>query len=866
MHYFIDQNQLTTQVLIDSYGVYSVNENKYNVTSKFQLTTESKAFACQDGMMILQQSSENTNLVNIILKPIKGLKINFSSVKYYVYRGVLKDGFIVGTAIKPKAQAPDNSFLKRFWENVESFRLNMNLPNHPDPTPKDLGFDDSILNYIDVEKMYDNSQSDTFAVYVKEGEWIGNFGFANKIGFEVILETDNFNISNFNNQINLEYLRKNSHIIDVTGLTGLEKRAKQELILSYIDPCAFFGLHYETGIDISVFTGNNKRLEKKKKNELYTLLLEKFLTKNRVYLDIRSEKGYSYNFYQNYKNATNNNIKIGNSTTIPVGQVYETNSWPIISFENPVNTTKEVNDMKFNLRIDDNLKPILFFQNEELLGSNNNSCFLDDTKILNGTAVDWSKDINLFFPNTGRGATKNNVSYYLKLYYFRQEYNVASPNTVIKNENYFDNAFCPIDLTNIAESDYLFKHVANSDLGYTRGLLPNMTYDFSYVSENGVKWDIDRILFYNKAVFKNNRTGVFFDSTANSNSNGGFNLQGDFNKMSFLSKDIQISKNNIQEIVSTGVYQTIKVLDIIKNNGFPNTYEDLLCLGITQTEFTTLKNLTGFTNKHHRYIYIQETTGSPFEDKDEKRFRKFELKIQGLDATGNRLIVAPTNPIYIYTQNGLVFASKDYAAQETSQQEENYIRNYEEKIGLNIKPSTTKTYEDYFIEDINPNMKVEVDGFINTLATITNDTNAYANIKTLVEDNARDIWDEAVSFVQANANTTPDDRPLYWARIKMQVALKTHPYFIGQHTYSSDILGNEVNIGSDLEKIIQIFEEKSRNYKGVDFSLAPTGTKKILITGFDPFQLDNNPFQSNPSGVCASFLHNKTLGDGLYKL
>lgn len=865
MHYFIDYNNLPSQNISDSFGPNNSDaSNIYNITSQFQLSAPTKAFACQDGMMIIQQSSENINLINIILKPIKGLKIPFNGVKYYIYRGISKDSFIMGTVIKTIVQAPSNSFLERFWVEVEKYKTDMDLPDLPEPTPKVFGFDDTLDNTLELEKIYDNSQPDTRAIYVKEGEWIGNFGIQGKIGFEIIMETDNFNIPDFNNQIDLSYLRKVGHAIDVTGLTGFEKRAKQELILSYIDPCAFFGLHYETGIDISVFTENNKTLERKKKNDLYTLLLDKFATKNRVYLDIRSEKGYSYNCYQNYKNTTNKNIKIGNSTTTPLEQIYETNGWPIVSIDTPVTTNSDINDIKINLRIDDNIKPLLFFENEDIIGSSN-TCFLDETRILNGTNVDWSKNINLFFPNTGTGTSKNNVAYYLKLYYFRQEYNIASPSTVLKNECYFDATFCPIDLPNIAETNYLFKQVINSDLNYTRGLLPNMTDDFSYVAETGAQWDDNRILFYNKAVFKNYRTGVFFDSTSNSNSNSnlGFNLQGDFNKMSFLSKDIQLNKNTFQEIISSGVYQTIKVLDIIKNNGFPNTYEDLLCFGITQTEFTTLKNITGFTNKHHRYIYIQEITGSPFEDKDEKRFRKYEVKVQGLDNTGSRLIITPTNPIYIYTENGLVFASKDFAEQEINQQTETYQRNYEEKIGLNLRPNSTKNYEDYFIEDINPNMKVEVDGFINALATIANDANAYFNIKTLVEDNAKDIWNEAVSFVQANDNTTPDDRPLYWARIKMQVALKSHPYFIEQHAYSSNIKGNEVNTGSDLEKLIRIFEEKSRNYKEVDFSLAPVGAKKILITGFDPFFLNeklypnwHNIEQSNPSGCVALALHN----------
>jgi hypothetical protein len=556
------------------------------------------------------------------------------------------------------------------------------------------------------------------------------------------------------------------------------------------------------------------------------------------------------------------NIKIKAETESFVTEEYGTFGWPIKYFDKAQNLNEEYNYISINLRIDDNTKPILFIENTDLLIENNASRFLDDKKLINGISTDWSKEITLKFPTIVSESVKENIPYYLKINYFRQEHNELSPDSVIKNEFYFNNAFASIDLPNLADNEYTFQQVHNPNLNYISGKLTDITNEFSYVGENGAQWDNNRIVFYNKAFFKKKSTGNFFDSSTNTYSNLGFNLEGDFNKMSFLSNDIQINKNTIQEVVSSGVYQTINIIDIIKKNGFPNTYEDLLCLGITQAEFTTLKNLTGFTNKHHRYIYIQEITGSPFEDKDEKRFRKFELKVQGLNYEGNRLIIAPAPPIYVYTQNGLVFTTKNFAEQEISQQSETYQRNYEEKMGLKIKPYTTKTYEDYFIGDINPNMKVEVDGFINTLATIPNDSNAFASIRTLVEDSAKDIWDEAVRYVQANANTTPDDRPLYWARIKMQVALKSHLYFIGQHTYSSDIQGSEVNSGSDLEKIIQIFEEKSRNYKGVDFSLAPVGKKKILITGFDPFKLWININQSNPSGVCALFLHNKILGDG----
>ncbi|HIP49463.1 MAG TPA: hypothetical protein EYG92_10935 [Lutibacter sp.] len=154
-------------------------------------------------------------------------------------------------------------------------------------------------------------------------------------------------------------------------------------------------------------------------------------------------------------------------------------------------------------------------------------------------------------------------------------------------------------------------------------------------------------------------------------------------------------------------------------------------------------------------------------------------------------------------------------------------------------------------------MKVKVDGFINALSQIANDANFYSNVKTLVEDSAADIWNQAVVTVQANNNANPDNRPLYWARIKMQVALKSHPYFNGG-----------IN-NTDLDTLIKIFEEKSRNYTGVDFSNAPTGAKKILITGFDPFQLNPMTYgidaikTQNPSGIVALYLHGKTIVDNL---
>ncbi|MDP3930227.1 MAG: hypothetical protein Q8R57_14495 [Bacteroidota bacterium] len=876
MHYFIDHNQLTDQNATGiPYGLDSTDPtNKFNITSRFQLTGQAKAFACQDGMMIVQQSSVNTSLVNVILKPIEGLKIPFRSVKYFVYRGLLKDSFIIGAAIKSNNLAPANSFLKRFWEDVDHWNNN-NPSNQSTPTPQSLGYDDTLSNTLDIEKIYDNSQTDVRAIFVKEGEWIGDFGTSEPIGFEVILETDSFFVNDFNYRFDLNYLRAENKFIDVSGLSGFDKRAKQELILSYIDPAAFFGLHYEAGVNISVFSGGNKTFEKKKQNDIFTLLLDKFATKNRVYLDIRSEKGYSYNFYQNYKGPIGDptygtDLLIGDDYNFQSNGFYQENGWPIKFFESNQTTSANENKMFIALRTDDNTEPILFTEDKFKKSGNR---FLSGTQLFGSV---WTQPIEFAIPNIASGSTKNNIAYCIKLQYFRGKYNSASPNTVLKNEYYFDSSFCPIDLPNLADTNYLFNQVHNSDLNFVRGVLPGISNEFGYVAGSGAYWDSSRIVFFSQAIFQNKNTRQFFDSVTNWGLNFGFNLDSSYFKMSFLSKDIQVAKTNIQEVLSPNVYQKIKMLDIVNYNGFPNCYENVLCFGITQSELIRLKdtgssgNATEFSKKHHRYIYIEEVGGSLFADKDGKPFRKFKVKVQGLKSNGEQVILAPSEnntplqDVYVYNQLGLVFASKDFADQETNQLGLVYKRNYEENIGYaNNKKDTSKHIEDYFIEDINPNMKTEVDGFINALATVANDENAYQNIKTLVEDSAKDIWDEAVSFVKANISTTPDDRPLYWARNKMQVALKSHPYFENQFLFS------EVNPGSELEAMVKIFEEKSRNYSGVDFSGAPVGAKKILITGFDPFQLDPKykPYgagleTSNPSGLAALALHNSTITDG----
>ena len=96
-------------------------------------------------------------------------------------------------------------------------------------------------------------------------------------------------------------------------------------------------------------------------------------------------------------------------------------------------------------------------------------------------------------------------------------------------------------------------------------------------------------------------------------------------------------------------------------------------------------------------------------------------------------------------------------------------------------------------------------------------------------DGAR-LWARAVEDVQGGHF---DDRPLYWARLKLRQLLRRH--------------------GGDADPEERAARGFDGNFEGSE--------PRVLLTGFDPFHLDRNIAQSNPSGLAALAL-NGTLVAG----
>lgn len=129
-------------------------------------------------------------------------------------------------------------------------------------------------------------------------------------------------------------------------------------------------------------------------------------------------------------------------------------------------------------------------------------------------------------------------------------------------------------------------------------------------------------------------------------------------------------------------------------------------------------------------------------------------------------------------------------------------------------------------------------------------TRTVAQAETLAAAGGRELWRRAVDRVQGRGPaggdlSRDDDRPLYWARLGMTRALREwRPAF-----------------ELDERRRAELVAAVERGSRGQDTIGLPAGSgaKRVLITGFDPFQLDSDIRRSNPSGAAALALDGTTV-------
>ncbi|MGO2478560.1 MAG: hypothetical protein ACTH7Q_09385 [Pseudoalteromonas sp.] len=159
--------------------------------------------------------------------------------------------------------------------------------------------------------------------------------------------------------------------------------------------------------------------------------------------------------------------------------------------------------------------------------------------------------------------------------------------------------------------------------------------------------------------------------------------------------------------------------------------------------------------------------------------------------------------------------------------------------------SADLTIEEQRIEKAQTAMPKVLAAFSDDLAEFEQSWKKLKNLKQasdLVHDYSSQLWLDARERITTTKNY--DDRALYWARLlSSKVIRTTNPSF----TLTSD----------EQNTLLTMLENGSRGRNDLAYS---KGTrKKILLTGFDPFLLDRNINQSNPSGIAALLLDGQVI-------
>ncbi|MGS2724336.1 hypothetical protein ACVBEJ_11395 [Porticoccus sp. GXU_MW_L64] len=121
-------------------------------------------------------------------------------------------------------------------------------------------------------------------------------------------------------------------------------------------------------------------------------------------------------------------------------------------------------------------------------------------------------------------------------------------------------------------------------------------------------------------------------------------------------------------------------------------------------------------------------------------------------------------------------------------------------------------------------------------------TDNYSAAKKSVNQVGSWFWQQAKEEIHTTSDY--DDRPLYWARLQLSAIIRT------------EIPGFDIT-DSQREALLELLEETTRGRHDLEYLTdAPL---KILLTGFDPFLLDRNIEQGNPSGIAALLLDGQVI-------
>lgn len=647
-YFFTESSKLNSQAAGKGFGPISQNEDtQFRVCSLHTASSSPKAIAINDGTVAVQKiPGSSPAKVNLILKPYSQGTIDGFRIKYFIYRGILESSLFNGSEI---ASSTNNDLTKLLWDNQNAHNTRTGDTGNP---PEDLlGIQyQALAGNESVEKLFFDNASDFVNPCVFAAWHIGDFD-ETEFGIQVVTE-------NYHSDLDLSKVRVLDHIINIAAFptsgsdkAKYENKALREAALSYIDPSAFYGLNFESGVRAIDGSGS---FSTKKGLDIYNDLLvgsstttPYFLNFDVLYIDFRNDKGLSKNFYEdNYSYDLSSFLFSGESTSATKN--FSTNDWPLLiirSSDHP-NASNISNEKYVSLLFDypittDEVSNALFLATGSRIEFNtlelekepqNQSRVLDITPAVGGGTALLLKIGSPYDSNNS-----NLCSYYIRLQTFESLKTSATPSANhLLAINPLDNCFIiPKDEKTVNSGEVLIQktgHTKYINLGNNR---------LSAVFEFGVAWEENRVIFFGMPIAyksKNDNIPIPFSFDDNL-----WPFSSFYEFAAEFLKGLKVAKHELN--LTGGNKKVVRLVEELFTDYWQSNEHDVISIAISRTEFQNIQ--TAITNSnldqgiHPVFLNYDLTTGT---DSNSVDYSKADLKLVGFEDDGTTISELHVNP------------------------------------------------------------------------------------------------------------------------------------------------------------------------------------------------------------------------------
>ncbi len=625
-YFFTDVDLLQTQNASQAFG--PISNTSFRTTSLHQSSSNANAYAVCDGQVFIQQNSQNSNLVNLLIKPKNQGIVNFVNVKYFVYRGILKNTLISTSNSDVIAPANTNNLTEKLWQaqqdlNADEDEANNQQPGTTtdEPSVNAIGYDlstsKSDSDLVDTA-FFDNNSLFKFQ-FVDAGDKIGIFDSQN-IGFEIMIDSIGFHPT-------FGMIRGQEHLLSAPNLPSnpstsqlIQHHSNTSQVLNFFDPVAYYGLHFNN--KVYAFESTSPDRIKKQGDSISSDLLSKFFNNGKVYLDIRNEN----NLYFNYCNNYGNDLNLSFSETGGLGQQnFYTSNWPLKIIDS---SSFFPSGNKIHLRVampeGDNTKP-LFYLGEATTNSSYPKALKGSKKFVKSVfSSGFTDEIHLAAPSS----SGQSVSWYFKLFYIKRIDANASPanSSVVTTDHHLDNLFFIDDLFSKWDSppEYITKYVGQVHETFVDA----EPFGFACMAKSGISSNGTNIVFYAQPTdfYLSGNTGGSISKEVKS---GISKKDSFFRIVEEALSGIKFFKKEIEPTPG----QTLQFLKLVNksNNGvLGGGKENFLCAGLSLLQYSTMStsattNLN--TSLYPPFLKIENVT-------QQNGYVEVETKIAGINNSG----------------------------------------------------------------------------------------------------------------------------------------------------------------------------------------------------------------------------------------